>query len=160
MSLEFAKTAPGVMVASWTHPKSGRVKSVAIIKSCDAWNTFIDGEWIARDLSSFEDAVAAAERKLTPRASSNMIRVAGVCLLAVILGASAVVASKFMPAVSTAKVTPDTEEGKGGGAQVSKYSSKVETVAPDKPVRDLAVSEQPLPVRRDGPTLRPRAHHF
>ena len=160
MSLEFAKTAPGVMVASWAHPKSGRVQSIAIIESCDAWNTFIDGEWIARDLPCFEDAVAAAERKLAPKAASNMIRVAGICLLAAILGASAVVASKFIPAISAAKVAADTDGGEGGGAQASKYSSKVETVAPDKPVRDLAVSQQPLPVHRDGPTLQPRAHHF
>jgi hypothetical protein len=159
MSLEFAKTAPGVMVASWTHPKSGRVQSVAIIKSCDAWNTFIDGEWIARDLSSFEDAVAAAERKLTPRASSNMIRVAGVCLLAVILGASAVVISKFMPVIPAVRDAA-VREGEGANARASKNTEKVETVAPDKSLRDLAISQQPLPVRRDRPALQPRADHF
>lgn len=168
MSLEFAKTAPGVRVASWTHPRSGRVHSIAVIESCDAWNTFIDGEWIARDLPSFEEAVAAAETELTPKTSPKMIRVAGVLLLALIVGASAVVASKFIPAISTPEIAKIAEieevvavtEGEEAGASARKYHAKEEKVAPDKPVRDLGVSQQPLPVRRERPTLQPSARHF
>jgi hypothetical protein len=109
MSLQFAKTAPGVMVASWTHPKSGRIHSIAVIESCAAWNTFIDSEWIARDQPTFKDAVTTAEMKLTRKASSKMIRVAGVLLVSVILGAGAVVASKFMPDISSEEIMAVSE---------------------------------------------------
>ena len=159
MSLEFTKTAPGVMVASWPHQKSGRVHSIAIIEGSDAWNTFIDGEWIARDQPTFEDAVAVAEMKLTRKTWSNMIRVAGVLLLVVILGASAVVASKFMPAISSEEISALTE-GEASGARAIKSPARVNKVAPDTANRDLAVSKQPLPVRRDRPALQPRPHHF
>ena len=159
MSLEFTKTAPGVMVASWPHQKSGRVHSIAIIESIDAWNTFIDGEWIARDQPTFEDAVAVAEMKLKRKRSSNMIRVAGVLLLAVILGASAVVASKFMPEISGEEISALTE-GEASSARASNYPARVNEVASDTANRDLAVSKQPLPVPRDRPTLQPRPHHF
>ena len=159
MSLQFAKTAPGVMVASWTHPKSGRIHSIAVIESCDAWNTFIDGEWIARDQPTFEDAVAVAEMKLTRKTWSSMIRIAGVLLLVVILGASAVVASKFMPAISSEEISALTE-GEASGARAIKSPARVNKVAPDTANRDLAVSKQPLPVRRDRPALQPRPHHF
>jgi hypothetical protein len=159
MSLEFTKTAPGVMVASWPHQKSGRVHSIAIIEGSDAWNTFIDGEWIARDQPTFEDAVAVAEMKLTRKRSSNMIRVAGVLLLAVILGASAVVASKFMPANSGEEISA-LREREASGARTSNYPARVNKVAPDTANRNLAVSKQPLPVPRDRPTLQPRPHHF
>ena len=118
MSLQFAKTAPGVMVASWTNP-SGRIHSIAVIESCDAWNTFIDGEWIARDQPTFKDAVAAAEIKLTRKASSKMIRVAGVLLVSAILGASAVVASKFMPDISNEEIMA-VPEGEQPGARADK----------------------------------------
>ncbi len=113
MSLQFAKTAPGVMVASWTNP-SGRIHSIAVIESCDAWNTFIDSEWIARDQPAFKDAVAAAEMRLARKASSKMIRVAGVLLVSVILGASAVVASKFLPEISSEKVMAVSEGAESG----------------------------------------------
>jgi hypothetical protein len=156
MNLQFAKTAPGVMVASWTHPKSGRVYSIAVIESCDAWNTFIDGEWIARDLPSFEGAVAAAETKLSPKFYPNLVRVAGLCLLAVILGASAVVASKLMPANSAAEVAAVTEDDAPG----ARASELVEKVAPDTPIQNPGVSQQPLPVRRARPTPQPRAGDF
>ncbi len=158
MSLQFAKTAPGVMVASWTNP-SGRIHSIAVIESCDAWNTFIDGEWIARDQPTFEDAVAVAEMKLTRKTWSSMIRIAGVLLLVVILGASAVVASKFMPAISSEEISALTE-GEASGARAIKSPARVNKVAPDTVNRDLAVSKQPLPVRRDRPALQPRPHHF
>jgi hypothetical protein len=118
MSLQFAKTAPGVMVASWTNPR-GRIHSIAVIESCDAWNTFIDGEWIARDQPTFKDAVAAAEIKLTPKASSKMIYVAGVLLVSVILGASAVVASKFMPDLSSEAIMA-VSEGEESGPRANK----------------------------------------
>ena len=159
MRLEFKKTAPGVMVASWTYSKSGRSYSIAAIESCDTWHTFIDGEWIARDLPSFEEAAIAAEMKLTPKGSPKMIRVAGVLLAAAILGASAVVASKFVPAISSAEVATVTR-GDDSSARRGQYTANVKTTAPDEIFRSPAASKQPLPVRRELPALQPSAHRF
>ena len=135
------------MVASWTHPKSGRVYSIAVIESCDAWNTFIDGEWIARDQPTFEDAVAVAEMKLTRKTWSSMIRIAGVLLLVVILGASAVVASKFMPAIPSEEISALTEgeaSGEPSGASAPEDAALVRRRA--EVIEDaIGVAVDPIP---------------
>ncbi len=104
MELNFAKTAPGVMTASWTHPKKGRQYSIAIIESCDTQHLFIDGELIARELPNFDDAVTLAKQKLNATQSPQLVRIAGALVIASVIGASVVVASKFLPAISPAEI--------------------------------------------------------
>ena len=159
MGLDFVETAPGVMTAAWTHPRYGREHSIAVIEGCDAWNTFIDGEWIARDLPSFEAAVAAAEKKLTPKTSSKIIRVVGVLLIAALLGAGAVAGSKLLPATSAGEIATVTEVEKHD-TTASKNPAHNEKVVPTKTVRDLPLSRQPAPVRRDQPALQPSPHRL
>jgi hypothetical protein len=102
MNLNFAKTAPGVMTASWMHPKSGRQYSVAIIESCDTQHLFIDGELVARELATFDDAVVLAKQKLSTKQSTKLVRMAGALVVASVIGASVIAASKFMPQVTAA----------------------------------------------------------
>jgi hypothetical protein len=97
MDLNFAKTAPGVMTANWMHPKTGRQYSVAIIESCDTQHLFIDGELVARELATFDDAVALAKQKLASKQPSKLVRVAAALVIASAIGASVIAASKFMP---------------------------------------------------------------
>ena len=108
MELQFAKTAPGVMTASWTHPKKGRHYSIAIIESCDTQHLFIDGELIARELPTFEDAVTLARQKLESGRSSQLVRIASGLVLASVIGASIIVASKFMPAITASEIAAVT----------------------------------------------------
>jgi len=157
MALEFAKTAPGVMTATWTHPNSGRAFSVAVIESCETWHTFIDGELIARDQPSFDVAVAAAEKKLTRKATSRMVRVAGILVIASSLGASAVIASKFMPHVTGSElaavakperaITPATEALAQAPASPALTTVAAPQTLPTHDTRLAAVAPPPPPVK-------------
>jgi hypothetical protein len=102
MDLNFAKTAPGVMTANWMHPKTGRQYSVAIIESCDTQHLFIDGELVARELATFDDAVALAKQKLASKQPSKLVRIAAALVIASAIGASVIAASKFMPRMTAA----------------------------------------------------------
>jgi hypothetical protein len=111
MELNFAKTAPGVMSASWTHPKKGRQVSIAIIESCDTQHLFIDGELIARDLPTFDDAVTLAKQRVNATQAPGLVRIAGAFVAASLIGASVFVAAKFMPAISTAEIVAAASPG-------------------------------------------------
>ncbi len=138
MELNFAKTAPGVMTASWTHPKKGRQYSVAIIESCDTQHLFIDGELIARELPNFDDAVTLAKQKLNTTQSSQLVRIAGALVIASVIGASVVVASKYLPAITPAEIaaaastiTSDTKSSsaQNDGAAPTVIATKIQAVS-------------------------------
>ena len=107
MDLNFAQTAPGVMTASWMHPKSGRQYSVAIIESCDTQHLFIDGELVARELATFDDACTLAKQKLSAKQSTKLVRVAGALVLASVISASVIAASEFSLQPPTAECCDD-----------------------------------------------------
>ena len=96
MALHFSETAPGVHTTTLTNPKTAKRHNVAIIESCNAWQLFVDGELVARDLPSFKAAIAEAESKVTARRTSMMVRAACTLVLVSVAGASAIGMTKVL----------------------------------------------------------------
>ena len=111
MTLHFEETTPGVHMAMWENPNSGNARTVVVIESLGQFTLYIDGDVAARDLESFEAAVARAQSTLTSGGSRRMVQMASALVVFAAVGGAAIGVTHLMSGASgiASAVTAETQ---------------------------------------------------
>ncbi|MGI9426615.1 MAG: hypothetical protein ACR2PA_25785 [Hyphomicrobiaceae bacterium] len=104
MTLNFEETTPGVHMAMWEGTKSKAARTVVIIESLGQFTLYIDGDVTARDLDTFESAVARAHANLSSNHARRMVKIAGGLVIVAALGGTAIGLGHLLSSMSVAGV--------------------------------------------------------